>query len=186
MVNTPAPQPGGDEKPFALKSTIYTVGFLLFVLGVLPSLFYVVEEGLLTADSWTDLIQSYWIDFRRLVGGAVFALGLAAYLFCSIWLMFYGRGPHVEFDPPKHFVATGPYRWVRNTVVLTLLVTVLGEAIYYGSLGILALLLFIGLPFAQYQVTRIEEPLLRQRFGQSYIDYCTRVPRWTPRPPSPD
>lgn len=184
MVNAPAPQPGGDEKPFALKSTIYTTGFLLIVLGVLPSLFFIVEKHLLTAYSRQQPITIFWAGFRQLVGGAVFAIGLASYLFCSIWLMFFGRGPHVEFDPPKHFVASGPYRWVRNPVVLTLLVTVLGEAIYFGSLGILALLLFVGLPFAQYQVTRIEEPLLRQRFGQSYIDYCARVSRWIPRPPA--
>jgi protein-S-isoprenylcysteine O-methyltransferase Ste14 len=26
-----------------------------------------------------------------------------------------------------------------------------------------------------------EEPLLRQRFGESYTRYCTEVPRWLPR-----
>ncbi len=34
---------------------------------------------------------------------------------------------------------------------------------------------------AQFQVVRIEEPLLRERFGQAYDDYCARVPRWIPR-----
>ena len=101
---------------------------------------------------------------------------------CSTWLIFYGRGPHVEFDPPKVFVATGPYRWVRNPVVITLLTAVLGEAIFSGSIGIFALLA-VGLPLAHYQVTRIEEPRLRGRFGQSYLDYCGSVPRWIPRFP---
>jgi protein-S-isoprenylcysteine O-methyltransferase Ste14 len=30
-----------------------------------------------------------------------------------------------------------------------------------------------------------EEPVLRERFGQAYADYCGRVPRWIPRKPSP-
>ncbi len=33
------------------------------------------------------------------------------------------------------------------------------------------------------QVTKLEEPLLRERFGQSYIDYCNTVNRWLPKPP---
>src|SRR5207249_11876749 len=113
--------------------------------------------------------------FRSLCGVGIFAIGLAAYLFCSFWLIFHGKGPHVEFDPPRVFVATGPYRWVRNPVVLALLTTVLGEALFLPSWGILILFL-LGLPIAHYQVTRIEEPRLRQRFGESYSQYCASVP----------
>jgi protein-S-isoprenylcysteine O-methyltransferase Ste14 len=28
-----------------------------------------------------------------------------------------------------------------------------------------------------------EEPTLREKFGDSYTDYCKRVNRWLPRPP---
>ena len=180
-----APASPAAERPFALRSTLYTAGFLLVVLGVIPSLFYLVGEWPTSWSATRGSIASFWGEFRGLVGGAVFTIGLAAYLFCSIWLMYFGRGPHVEFDPPKEFVATGPYRWVRNPVVLTLLVTALGEAIFLGSWLVLAFVLFAGIPFAHYQVTRIEEPLLRQRFGASYEDYCRRVLRWLPRPPKP-
>ena len=96
--------------------------------------------------------------------------------------MFFGRGPHVEFDPPKVFVATGPYRWVRNPVAISLIVTAAGEAIYFSSLG-LAVFVALGMAFAHYQATRIEEPRLRGRFGETYEEYCRKVPRWLPRPP---
>jgi protein-S-isoprenylcysteine O-methyltransferase Ste14 len=174
-----------SDRPFALRSTLYTIGFLLFILGLVPSAFYIAGERLFAeyfAGFWATA-RAFWASFRVLVGAAIFAIGLAGYTLCSAWLIYFGKGPHVEFDPPKVFVATGPYRWVRNPVVLTLLVTVLGEALFTGSVGIL-ILLALGIPLAHYQVTRIEEPRLRARFGQSYVDYCANVPRWTPRYPS--
>lgn len=204
------------ERPFALRSTIYTIGFLIFILGVVPSIFHIAGEwalrlvfdaggafdaraagfqpvsgaaGLQPAASPAPAspvlsdIRSFWSAFRILVGAGIFAIGLAAYSACSAWLIYYGRGPHVEFDPPKHFVATGPYRWVRNPVVITLLITVLGEALFLGSLGIFVLLA-VGMPIAHMQVTRLEEPLLRTRFGESYTNYCARVSRWRPHPPA--
>lgn len=190
MVDAPEPQaaPASTStppRPFALKSAVYTAVFLLFILGAVPSVFHLLGQGhwrFWTPGFWAAA-GAFWITFRILVGAAVFTIGLAAYLFCSTWLIFFGKGPHVEFDPPKVFVATGPYRWVRNPVVITLLVTVLGEAVYCGSLGIFLLVLLVGPAFAHYQVTRIEEPRLRTRFGPSYVDYCARVNRWLPRPP---
>lgn len=67
--------------------------------------------------------------------------------------------------------------------MITLFICVLGEAIYFGSIGMFVLLV-VGCVFAQYQVTKIEEPRLRERFGDSYTAYCNRVSRWLPRPPS--
>lgn len=182
MVEDSPSGPSTVDKPFALRSAVYTVGFLLLVLGAVPSVLFLIERLLLGGEGAAASIRAYWVGLRQLLGIAVFSIGLAGYLFCSIWLMFFGRGPHVEFDPPTHFVATGPYRYVRNPVVITLLATVLGEAIYLGSIGVFALVL-IGLPVAHLQVTRIEEPNLRRRFGESYDAYCRSVPRWLPRPP---
>lgn len=181
MVNgsEPANKP---EKPFALRAFVYTVGFLVFILGVVPSIFHILGKLPFRSLGLREEIYLFWTGFRHLVGIGIFAGGLFAYIACSAWLIYYGRGPHVEFDPPKSFVATGPYRWVRNPVVITLMVSALGEAIYFGSLGIFALLV-VGCVFAQYQVTKIEEPRLRDRFGQTYVDYCNRVSRWIPRPP---
>ena len=170
------------ERPFALRAVVYTLGFLILILGVVPSVFYLLGEVPFSDVPVGQQIRGFWIAFRGLVGIAVFSAGLAGYLFCSAWLIGIGRGPHVEFDPPKVFVASGPYRWVRNPVVITLMLVVIGEAIYFASVGI-ALLVLLGLPLAQYQVTKIEEPRLKARFGESYEEYLRRVPRWLPRRP---
>lgn len=186
MVDEPRPSPRQD-KPFAFRAVVYTIGFLFVILGVVPSLFYIAGERLVPSIDWPGdwpvEIQFYWMSFRSLVGGAVFSAGLAAYLFCSAWLVFLSKAPHVQFHDPQVFVATGPYRWVRNPVVLTLLVTAAGQAIYFASWGI-ALLVVLGIGFGHWQVTRLEEPNLRRLFGDSYEAYCRRVNRWLPKPPS--
>ncbi|MBK8269193.1 MAG: isoprenylcysteine carboxylmethyltransferase family protein [Planctomycetes bacterium] len=168
-----------------MKAVVFTAGFLLVILGVIPSLFYVLGELPFSDDKFWVIAKTFWISLRDLTGTTIFALGLGAYLFCSAWLIGLGKGPHVEFDPPKVFVASGPYRWVRNPVVITLMATVLGLAIYLNSIGIL-ILFALGIPFAQYQVTKIEEPNLRNRFGDSYVEYCKRVNRWIPMRPTDD
>lgn len=180
--NLPPQTPNQPEKPFALRAVVFTAAFLLFILGLVPSLFHVVGEVIFSDATFWGEARIFWRSFGALIGHSIFIIGLASYLFCSGWLIAVGRGPHVEFDPPKVFVATGPYRWVRNPVVITLLVTALGEAIALNSIGIFILVL-VGMPLAHMQVTKIEEPNLRERFGQSYIDYCSRVNRWLPSRP---
>lgn len=172
-----------SERPFALRSTLYTAGFLVVILGVVPSVFHLAGKMPFRPSAWWTEAAWFWLEFRQLVGIAIFAIGLAMYLACSAWLIYFGRGPHVEFDPPRHFVATGPYRWMRNPVAASLIVTVAGQALYLGSVGI-GVLVLLGLPIAHLQVKLLEEPKLRKRFGESYEQYCRTVPRWLPRPPA--
>ena len=175
------PKPAAADEPYALRGALFTTGFLVLVLALVPAVFYLAGEWR-PGSSAGAILTRFFAHLRNLIGISAFSIGLTAYLFCSIWLMFFGRGPHVEFDPPKVFVATGPYRWVRNPVAISLIVTAAGEAIYFSSLG-LAVFVALGMAFAHYQATRIEEPRLRVRFGEVYEQYCRKVPRWLPRPP---
>jgi protein-S-isoprenylcysteine O-methyltransferase Ste14 len=56
-----------------------------------------------------------------------------------------------------------------------------GVAFYVASLGVLLYAALTSV-LAHLAVTRVEEPELRQRFGEAYADYCRRIPRWLPRP----
>lgn len=163
----------------ACRQGAYTVLFLSFILGAVPLGFHHLGEFICPR----EILRPGTV--QKMLGGAVIAAGLAGYLFCSMWLVVVGKGPFVEFDPPTQFVATGPFRWVRNPIASLLILTVLGEAIFFRSPGIFFLAL-LGLPLAQLQVTRIEEPRLEERFGREYVEYCRRVPRWIPRRPRRD
>lgn len=166
----------------AVKMVVYASLFLALMLVALPLGFDWLGQRVLPRSENAWLVPG---PVQHIVGGIIGGLGLIGYLICSNWLVIVGKGPFVEFDPPTEFVSSGPYRWTRNPVAALLIVTVLGEAIYFGSPGIFCFFL-MGFPLAQYQVTKIEEPRLTQRFGDSYIAYCERVPRWMPKPPSDD
>jgi protein-S-isoprenylcysteine O-methyltransferase Ste14 len=161
---------------------VYTISFLAFILALVPYGFHLLGELVYPQSEHGWLLPG---PGQRIIGGAIAIAGLAGYLFCSLWLVVVGKGPFVEFDPPKEFVASGPYRWTRNPIAALLIITVLGEAIYFGSPGIL-LRVLLGLPLAQLQVTKVEEPRLKARFGEAYVEYCRRVPRWLPKRPTPD
>ena len=160
--------------PLAARAVFYYLTFLAFALMLLPSLAHRLGLKLL---AWQVEIGA-----GRAVGGVVFGVCYVVYTISASVLMRRGRGAHVEFDPPKEFVATGPFRWCRNPLAACVLGMLLGEALAFSSAGILVLCL-LGLPLAHLQVTLLEEPLLKKRFGQTYIDYRARVPRWIPRPP---
>ena len=53
------------------------------------------------------------------------------------------------------------------------------EAIYLASLGVALYAIAISV-VAHWMVVHIEEPELRERFGESYAEYCRSVPRWSP------
>jgi len=54
-----------------------------------------------------------------------------------------------------------------------------GEALYFGTVGILAYAVTVTVA-AHLLVVLVEEPELRQRFGEQFDTYCRRVPRWLP------
>lgn len=158
--------------PLPIRMFFYAAGFLGLVLGGLPWAFYQLDVRL--------PVVHVEIGRLRVVGAALFVISLSLYLAASYVLTSRGKGAFVEFDPPTELVVAGPYQYVRNPVVAFLLGTMLGEAISLSSTGVL-LMFFCFLVLAHRQVTRLEEPLLRRRFGRAYDDYCAHVPRWIPR-----
>jgi len=158
--------------PLALRMLFYGVVFLAAVLVGLPWAFYQIDVYFPAVH-----VEFGWI---RIAGLVLFAVCLAAYLGSSYVLSRHGKGAYVEFDPPSQLVVVGPFRHVRNPVAACLVAAMLGEAIALSSSGVLAMFCVFAV-LAHWQVVRVEEPLLRQRFGRAYEDYCARVPRWIPR-----
>ena len=91
----------------------------------------------------------------------------------------HGEGTAAPWDPPQRFVVRGPYRYVRNPMITGVFAMLLAEAILFASWP-------IAIWFAVFVVGNLiyipvfEEPKLEQRFGDDYIAYKARVPRWLP------
>ncbi len=128
-----------ERIPLHTRMLCYGVSFLSFMLIALPWLAYRID---VYAPGWHSEIG--WL---RIVGVVLFVGFLGMYIFCSYVLSSRGRGPFVEFDPPREFVASGPYRWVRNPVAACLAGAILGLAIALSSTGVF-LLFLLGLPLA--------------------------------------
>ena len=115
-----------------------------------------------------------------IVGLVVLLAGLFVVGWCFYDFAARGRGTPAPWDPPRHLVTSGPYRYVRNPMYVGILSILLGEAAFFGSLLLLAWAVVIALSF--YLVVALyEEPGLRNRFGGEYERYASEVPQWLPR-----
>jgi protein-S-isoprenylcysteine O-methyltransferase Ste14 len=112
--------------------------------------------------------------------GLLFFGGLAAWAYCLDVFSRSGRGTPLPLDAPRKLVTRGLFNIVRNPIMSAELSVIWAEALYFASLGILVYAAVISLT-GHLLVVYIEEPELRERFGESYEAYCRRVPRWLPR-----
>jgi protein-S-isoprenylcysteine O-methyltransferase Ste14 len=113
-------------------------------------------------------------------GGALFVVGVGAWIVCHDAFSRRGRGTPAPTDAPRHLVVDGLHGIVRNPIIAAELMVIWGEALWFSSLGFIGYAVLMTL-YAQWVVVRVEEPELRERFGATYHSYCQRVPRWVPR-----
>ena len=117
------------------------------------------------------------------IGYAVAGLGAVLAASCIAVFSTRGRGTPAPFDAPREFVATGPYRYVRNPMYIGAAGVILGCGLIVRSPSIVILaggfLLLTHLFVLFY-----EERTLERRFGSSYLDYKRSVSRWIPYLPA--
>jgi protein-S-isoprenylcysteine O-methyltransferase Ste14 len=120
--------------------------------------------------------------FWRFVGVPFVILGVAITSWGAMFLVIRGQGTADPNHPPQVLVQQGPYGYTRNPLVIGAVLTLLGVGLRLRSL---LLLLYVAAlaPVLQFYHVRTEEPDLVERFGQAYLDYRQRVPRWLPRAP---
>jgi len=150
-----------------LKNLLFTV----FVPGTVTVL---VPWRILVRTGWGTIPDIGWPQGLALFPAAT-ALGI--YLWCVRDFMVVGRGTPAPIDPPKQLVAGGLYRVTRNPMYVGVLSLIAAEALFFASPW---LLLYAVAVFAMFHafVVFYEEPTLRRLFGQAYVDYTMRVPRW--------
>jgi protein-S-isoprenylcysteine O-methyltransferase Ste14 len=115
-----------------------------------------------------------------LLGAALVAIGFSVWLWTVRLLQRIGKGTLADWDPTSKLVVEGPYAHGRNPMISGVATLLLGEALLFGSPGILvwaALFLTINHVF----FVLAEEPGLERRFGDEYRTYRAAVPRWLPR-----
>lgn len=126
------------------------------------------------------LVLTGWGDWNSLglprpaslvVGALTLGLGSAGFLAATLDL-----GVEASSGLAGDLRTGGYYRYTRNPQIGCLLVVVAGAVLVANSRGVLAVgaamwVWFASMPFA-------EEPWLREQYGDAYVEYCRRVPRF--------
>lgn len=93
-----------------------------------------------------------------------------------------GGPPGMSQGMPDRLITTGPYAMTRNPMYLGHLVFLAGLALVtHSPLAVAAAVAHV--PWFSARVHR-DELRLQERFGASYDEYCSRVPRWVPALPA--
>jgi protein-S-isoprenylcysteine O-methyltransferase Ste14 len=114
------------------------------------------------------------------VAALLLGVGTCLLLWCVREFYVTGRGTLAPWDPPRHLVTTGPYRYSRNPMYIGVVTILVG----WYALWALSALLIYTLCFAigfHVRVLLFEEPWAARQFGVDWVAYRDRVPRWLMR-----
>ncbi len=106
------------------------------------------------------------------------------YLLITCISIFYKKGQGTLLPLSKihtqHLVIVGPYKYVRNPMIIGVILTILGESLIFESLGIFifAIIFFI---LNLIYIPLLEERGVLSRFGQEFIQYKREVNGWIPK-----
>jgi protein-S-isoprenylcysteine O-methyltransferase Ste14 len=164
---TPAPL----QMLVVLRAVLYSSGFVLLWAWIAASARPFDARLPFTIPVWA-----------RPLGLVLILAGALVVLWCVWTFVARGRGTPAPFDPPREFVAAGPYRYVRNPMYIGAFGILFGSGLALRSPAILGVaVLFLLLVHAL--VLLYEEPSLGSRFGDPYLHYKSSVHRWLPRSP---
>ena len=121
----------------------------------------------------SDGLHGWW----TWLGLPVVLFGFTILLICIWDFMTKGEGTPFPLDPPKKLVVGQLYRYSRNPMYLGVMTMLTGWSVWYASWQIVVYGLAVFLGFNLF-VRFVEEPFLKQQFGETYEEYCRRVPRW--------
>jgi protein-S-isoprenylcysteine O-methyltransferase Ste14 len=93
-----------------------------------------------------------------------------------------GKGTLAPWDPPKHLVIVGLYRFTRNPMYVGVLLMTAGWSLLAGSPSLAGYVVILAIAF-HLRVVLFEEPRLRKQFGEEWASYSATVSRWMPRRP---
>lgn len=158
----------------ALRAIFYASGFIL--------VWWWAAMQMRTLDVRLGISIAPWL---APIGIGIAALGAVLTLSCIGVFIRFGRGTPAPFDPPREFVAVGPYRFVRNPMYVGGFLIIFGGGLAIQSFSIVVLA-FVFVAVMHAFVIIYEESALERRFGSNYTAYKSRVPRWLPRLGKPE
>jgi protein-S-isoprenylcysteine O-methyltransferase Ste14 len=175
------PPRGREARPapawwIVLKTLAHMASFTTVFFGVIPLTLAEIEKR-------TPLGRARffrpWLKATALI---LFALFLALAVWSSLAMALAGRGTMLPVDCAPALVERGPYKWVRNPMVIAGLGQGAAVALAHGS-PLCVLYILCGALVRHLLLEPWEEADLEARFGEPWREYRARVPGWIPRRP---
>ena len=123
-----------------------------------------------------NMIVSFYdpteIILPRLIGEAILVCGFLIFAY----VLFYLRSGFFGETEPKldHLITEGPYRFCRHPQYLSFIVMVLGIDLMLRSVVGVVFTLIVSIPSVIYRA-KIEDKLLRDKFGEEWENYADKV-----------
>ena len=130
---------------------------------------------------------NFYFQGDILIGWLLIVAGAAGYISTALSFLIRGKGtPAIWFskslkflvgEEPSQAVIPRLYRFSRNPIYLSVFVFTVGMGFIHEDYFILLYAAFVFLLF-HLAVVLIEEPHLREKFGDSYSEYVNKTRRW--------
>jgi len=154
---------------------LVAIALLPFTVAVLVPIWLARRNGvtLVVHSGLTQVLLQF-------AGLCLLIVGLVLFVASLHRFVTEGRGTLAPWDPPRHLVVRGPYRYVRNPMISGVALVLFAEALLLLSRTHLAwALVFVAIN--SIYIPLVEEPGLTQLFGEAYREYSRHVPRLIPR-----
>lgn len=116
------------------------------------------------------------------LGISLLIFSLLLFIDCNIIFIKIGKGTLMPLKSleTQELIIAGPYKYVRNPMIIAVLLLVLSEALILNSLSIL---IWAGIAFVIniIYMPLSEEKGLEKRFGETYLHYKRNVRGWIPK-----
>jgi protein-S-isoprenylcysteine O-methyltransferase Ste14 len=116
---------------------------------------------------------------KPLLAGPLLVVSTLLVLWAALTLAVKGAGTPLPIDPPREFVVTGPYAYLRHPFVAGLTAQIVALGIALGSVPVIAYAA-VAMAVWYYGVRPREERRLDERFGSQVQEYRRRVRGFRP------
>jgi len=164
----------GENKRRWLYTVLVAFLFLCFL-----ALFFI---GAYYTDKWLKLPAVVYMPWNLILGLILLSPGVL-FITWTYLQFFRAKGTPVPINPPQKLITTGLYAYSRNPMLLGIFLVFFGVGVLTGSISLTFFFSPLLVIFFYFQVTKVEEKEMQLKFGQAYIAYKQRVPRFLPRLP---
>ena len=152
-----------------LDAIVYGIIGPFSVCYVIPKFFLDLQTKLGIQFQETEIFKYTGIFFMNF--GALIAV------WSMIVMHFTKKASVSPFTPPKMVITHGPFKYVRHPMMWAINFVMIGEIFAWRS-PMVFMWFLIWIRFSVIYIARHEEPYLVSVFGEEYLAYCKKTPRW--------